>query len=193
MLYWLHIACCEAYRCKHQQSVPQPGICNRQDLQYSAPVSCDLSLGVFVSSCLKYFMLSANRTSQGLVCDALCSPKRSKHHVSHGSCNARLIAAGTPLQNNLSELWSLLNFLLPDIFHDLAQFESWFDFSGVGDQSGNAEILAQQQKNKVGLCCLAVHQSVCCLQLGCLHSIDQTRWVSARCLSVVLVLMTSRV
>lgn len=59
--------------------------------------------------------------------------------------------AGTPLQNNLSELWSLLNFLLPDIFADLAQFESWFDFSGVGDQSGNAEILAQQQKNKVSI------------------------------------------
>jgi hypothetical protein len=56
--------------------------------------------------------------------------------------------AGTPLQNNLSELWSLLNFLLPDIFADLANFESWFDFSGVGEESGNAEILAQQQHNK---------------------------------------------
>lgn len=56
--------------------------------------------------------------------------------------------AGTPLQNNLSELWSLLNFLLPDIFRDLESFESWFDFSGVGEESGNAEILAQQQHNK---------------------------------------------
>jgi len=43
-------------------------------------------------------------------------------------------------QNNISELWSLLNFLLPDIFDDLESFQSWFDFSNVleseeGDQS----------------------------------------------------------
>lgn len=61
----------------------------------------------------------------------------------------KLLLTGTPLQNNLSELWSLLNFLLPDIFRDLASFESWFDFSGVGEESGNAEILARQQHNKV--------------------------------------------
>jgi ATP-dependent DNA helicase len=39
----------------------------------------------------------------------------------------RLLLTGTPLQNNLAELWSLLHFLLPDIFDDLASFESWFD------------------------------------------------------------------
>lgn len=38
--------------------------------------------------------------------------------------------AGTPLQNNLSELWSLLNYLLPEIFSNLADFESWFDIAG---------------------------------------------------------------
>ena len=30
-----------------------------------------------------------------------------------------------PLQNNLSELWSLLNFILPDIFNDLYSFQEW--------------------------------------------------------------------
>ena len=34
----------------------------------------------------------------------------------------RLLLTGTPLQNNLAELWSLLNFLLPDIFDDLNRY-----------------------------------------------------------------------
>lgn len=36
----------------------------------------------------------------------------------------RLLLSGTPLQNNLTELWSLLNFLLPDIFDDLDSFQT---------------------------------------------------------------------
>mmetsp|Transcript_21170 Transcript_21170/g.36081 ORF Transcript_21170/g.36081 Transcript_21170/m.36081 type:complete len:977 (+) Transcript_21170:36-2966(+) len=40
----------------------------------------------------------------------------------------RLLLTGTPLQNNLTELWSLLNFILPEIFDNLENFQSWFDF-----------------------------------------------------------------
>jgi ATP-dependent helicase STH1/SNF2 len=45
----------------------------------------------------------------------------------------RLLLTGTPLQNNLAELWSLLNFLLPKIFHSLDDFEKWFNqpLSGI--------------------------------------------------------------
>ncbi|KAL0721668.1 hypothetical protein Bca4012_036267 [Brassica carinata] len=42
----------------------------------------------------------------------------------------KLLLTGTPLQNNLSELWSLLNFILPDIFASHDEFESW-SFSTV--------------------------------------------------------------
>lgn len=38
----------------------------------------------------------------------------------------RLLITGTPLQNNLHELWALLNFLLPDIFSDAQDFDDWF-------------------------------------------------------------------
>jgi SWI/SNF-related matrix-associated actin-dependent regulator of chromatin subfamily A member 5 len=36
------------------------------------------------------------------------------------------LLTGTPLQNNLHELWSLLNFLLPEIFSSSADFDEWF-------------------------------------------------------------------
>uniref|UniRef100_A0A8C4E473 Proliferation-associated SNF2-like protein n=1 Tax=Dicentrarchus labrax TaxID=13489 RepID=A0A8C4E473_DICLA len=45
----------------------------------------------------------------------------------------KLLLTGTPLQNNLAELWSLLNFLLPEVFDDLKSFESWFDIDTLGE------------------------------------------------------------
>jgi SWI/SNF-related matrix-associated actin-dependent regulator of chromatin subfamily A member 5 len=46
----------------------------------------------------------------------------------------RLLITGTPLQNNLNELWALLNFILPDIFGDSEQFDQWFNVSGEAGQ-----------------------------------------------------------
>jgi SWI/SNF-related matrix-associated actin-dependent regulator of chromatin subfamily A member 5 len=47
------------------------------------------------------------------------------------SSRNRLLITGTPLQNNLHELWALLNFLLPDVFGDAEAFDQWF--SGQGE------------------------------------------------------------
>ncbi|EGN94088.1 hypothetical protein SERLA73DRAFT_126110 [Serpula lacrymans var. lacrymans S7.3] len=50
----------------------------------------------------------------------------------------RLILTGTPLQNNLPELWALLNFVLPKVFNSVKSFEEWFNTpfanSGTGDK-----------------------------------------------------------
>lgn len=39
----------------------------------------------------------------------------------------RLLLTGTPIQNSLQELWSLLNFLLPHIFNSVQNFQEWFN------------------------------------------------------------------
>ncbi|XP_953839.1 SWI/SNF family trascriptional activator protein, putative [Theileria annulata] len=42
----------------------------------------------------------------------------------------RLLITGTPLQNNLKELWALLNFLFPVVFSSSEEFETVFDLVG---------------------------------------------------------------
>jgi len=47
----------------------------------------------------------------------------------------RLLVTGTPLQNNLHELWALLNFLLPEVFGDAALFEEYFKLEDMKQES----------------------------------------------------------
>ena len=51
----------------------------------------------------------------------------------------RLLLTGTPLQNNLHELWALLNFLLPDIFHSGQVFDQWFQNGQNADKEATEE------------------------------------------------------
>ncbi|AWP13756.1 putative lymphoid-specific helicase [Scophthalmus maximus] len=61
----------------------------------------------------------------------------------------KLLLTGTPLQNNLAELWSLLNFLLPEVFDDLKSFESWFDINTLGE--AESVVAAEREKNVLSM------------------------------------------
>ncbi|GAQ78262.1 putative SNF2 family DNA repair protein [Klebsormidium nitens] len=61
--------------------------------------------------------------------------------VNHYHIKRRILLTGTPIQNNLQELWSLLNFVLPTIFNNVQNFEDWFNapFAEKGDLALNEE------------------------------------------------------
>ncbi|XP_058508375.1 lymphoid-specific helicase [Solea solea] len=61
----------------------------------------------------------------------------------------KLLLTGTPLQNNLAELWSLLNFLLPEVFDDLKSFESWFDIDTIGEAEN--VVAAEREQNVLSM------------------------------------------
>ncbi|XP_046681502.1 helicase domino-like [Homalodisca vitripennis] len=51
----------------------------------------------------------------------------------------RLLLTGTPLQNNLMELWSLMHFLMPNVFQSHREFKEWFSNPVTGMIEGNSE------------------------------------------------------
>jgi ATP-dependent DNA helicase len=51
---------------------------------------------------------------------------RLMHEIKKYETAGRMVLTGTPLQNNLAELWSLLNFVLPDLFTNLDSFQQWY-------------------------------------------------------------------
>ena len=45
------------------------------------------------------------------------------------TCLSKVILSGTPLQNNLKELWAMLFYLAPDVFQSSKPFEEGFDLA----------------------------------------------------------------
>lgn len=43
------------------------------------------------------------------------------------TCTNRLLMTGTPLQNNLHELFNMLNFMMPEVFESADDFNEWFN------------------------------------------------------------------
>jgi ATP-dependent helicase STH1/SNF2 len=74
------------------------------------------------------------------------SSKLSATLTQYYSTRYRLILTGTPLQNNLPELWALLNFVLPTIFKSVKSFDEWFNtpFANTGGQD-KMELTEEEQ------------------------------------------------
>ena len=72
--------------------------------------------------------------------------KLSQTLTQYYSTRYRLILTGTPLQNNLPELWALLNFVLPNIFKSVKSFDEWFNtpFANTGGQD-KMELTEEEQ------------------------------------------------
>lgn len=92
-----------------------------------------------------YLIVDEGQRLKNHRCTLLASLKRLK-------AQNRLLLSGTPIQNNLDELWSLLNFVNPSIFDDLSVFQSWFGFRDIGQRNkrGTNEetIITEERKNQ---------------------------------------------
>ncbi|KAK2630522.1 hypothetical protein QTJ16_001342 [Diplocarpon rosae] len=62
---------------------------------------------------------------------------------------SRFLITGTPLQNDLKELWSLLHFLLPTVFTEWELFEAYFDFSDLRDEKTTEGFLQEKKTHEM--------------------------------------------
>ncbi|XP_014443025.1 lymphoid-specific helicase [Tupaia chinensis] len=88
----------------------------------------------------KYLIVDEGHRIKNMKCRLIRELKRF-------NADNKLLLTGTPLQNNLSELWSLLNFLLPDVFDDLKSFESWFDITSLSETA--EDIITKEREQNV--------------------------------------------
>eukprot|EP00397_Hematodinium_sp_SG-2012_P001244 GEMP01001245.1.p1 GENE.GEMP01001245.1~~GEMP01001245.1.p1 ORF type:complete len:1596 (+),score=441.91 GEMP01001245.1:137-4924(+) len=76
-------------------------------------------------TCTEHFF--ATHVWQTLILDEAHRVKdqdgRVRKALSHIDCNFRLLLTGTPLQNNIKELFTLLNYVWPDVLRDSGVFE----------------------------------------------------------------------
>lgn len=63
----------------------------------------------------------------------------------------RLLLTGTPLQNDVMELWSLMHFLMPDMFSSQQDFKEWFSnpFSQSMNQTQSLNLKVVQRLQSI--------------------------------------------
>lgn len=59
-------------------------------------------------------------------------------------CRNRLLLTGTPIQNNMQELWALLHFIMPSLFDSHDEFSEWFSKDIESHAEGNGSLNQQQ-------------------------------------------------
>lgn len=64
-------------------------------------------------------------------------------------CQRRLLLTGTPLSNNLQELWSLMNILNPRVFSSKATFETWFSAPFDNAKGKRRQLMTNAEKSLV--------------------------------------------
>ncbi|CAI8503095.1 unnamed protein product [Hanseniaspora opuntiae] len=75
---------------------------------------------------LRYLIIDEGHRLKNLNCKLInCLNSLNLKHSN------KILITGTPLQNNLIELWSLLNFIMPNIFSDYEEFNKWFDSTDI--------------------------------------------------------------
>ncbi|KAJ7714835.1 SNF2 family N-terminal domain-containing protein [Mycena olivaceomarginata] len=84
-----------------------------------APRLCDIMLFILFDALLmRYIVVDEGHRLKNMYCALVRVIKR---YNSAG----RMVLTGTPLHNNLAELWPLLSFILPDIFKYVEAFQEW--------------------------------------------------------------------
>lgn len=66
------------------------------------------------------------------------------------NCRNRLLLTGTPIQNNMGELWALLHFIMPTLFDSHEQFDEWFS-KGIENHAVHGGALNEHQLNRLHL------------------------------------------
>ncbi|EXB39079.1 DNA helicase INO80 [Morus notabilis] len=64
------------------------------------------------------------------------------------NCRNRLLLTGTPIQNNMAELWALLHFIMPTLFDSHEQFNEWFS-KGIEGHAEHGGTLNEHQLNRL--------------------------------------------
>lgn len=70
--------------------------------------------------------------------------------LSFGQTRNRLLLTGTPIQNNMAELWALLHFIMPTLFDSHNEFAEWFS-KDIEDHVAGAATLNEHQLNRLHL------------------------------------------
>ena len=60
--------------------------------------------------------------------------------------DGRVLLTGTPIQNNMHELWALLHFIMPDLFDSHDEFSEWFSKDFESHTQSNTKLDEEQLK-----------------------------------------------